>query len=55
MTHNRHKVTKAQGWKVAHAGDAAKPFLAGLLPRGLAPNTDDAERELGLARRNQCH
>ena len=55
MTHNRPKVTKAQCWKVALAGDVAKPFLAGLLPRGLATNTDDAQRELGLTRRDQCH
>ena len=51
MTYNRHKVTKDQCWKVAHA----KPFLAGLLPRGLATNTDDTQRELGLARRDPCH
>ena len=55
MTHNRPKVTKAQCWKVALAGDVAKPFLAGLLPRGLATNIDDAQRELGLTRRDQCH
>lgn len=55
MTYNRHKVTKDQCWKAAHAGDAAKPFLAGLLPRGLATNTDDTQRELGLARRDPCH
>ena len=55
MTHNRQRVTKDQCGKVAHAGDVAKPFLAGLLPRGLATSTDDEQSELGLAKRDQCH
>ena len=41
MEHNRHKITKGQVWKVAHVWDVAKPFLPGLLPKGLATNTDD--------------
>lgn len=56
--HDRHttgRVTKDQCGKVAHAGDIVKPFLAGLLPRGLATSTDDEQRELGLAKRDQCH
>lgn len=55
MIHNRHRATKDQCGKVAHAGDRAKPFLAGLLPRGLATSTHDEQRELGLAKRDQCH
>lgn len=41
-----------QVWKGVQVRDVAKPLLAGLLPRGLATETEDEQRELELALRD---